>query len=44
MNNSSRTNSDKVNLLTEEGIDTSDIPLLTEEFFSIAHMKRSLSQ
>lgn len=33
MNNSSRTNWDKVDSLTEEEIDTSDIPPLTEEFF-----------
>ncbi|NDJ25521.1 hypothetical protein GS682_28555 [Nostoc sp. B(2019)] len=34
MNNSSRTNWDKVDSLTEEEIDTSDIPPLTEEFFT----------
>lgn len=33
MNNTSRTNWDKVDSLTEEEIDTSDIPPLTEEFF-----------
>ncbi|MEH2346887.1 MAG: hypothetical protein V7K55_02585 [Nostoc sp.] len=33
MNNSSRTNWDKVDSLTEKEIDTSDIPPLTEEFF-----------
>lgn len=33
MNNSSRTNWDKVDSLAEKEIDTSDIPPLTEEFF-----------
>ncbi len=33
MNNSSKTNWDKVDSLTEDEIDTSDIPPLTEEFF-----------
>ena len=32
--NISRTNWEKVDALTEEEIDTSDIPLLTEELFS----------
>jgi len=34
MNNTSKTNWEKVDALTEEEIDTSDIPPLTEEFFS----------
>jgi len=34
MNITSRTNWEKVDSLTEEEIDTSDIPPLTEEFFS----------
>ena len=34
MDNISRTNWEKVDALTEEEIDTSDIPLLTEELFS----------
>lgn len=34
MSNTSRTNWEKVDSLTEEDIDTSDIPPLTEEFFS----------
>ena len=34
MNNTSKTNWDKVDALTEEEIDTSDIPPLTEEFLS----------
>jgi hypothetical protein len=34
MNNTSKTNLQKIDALTEEEIDTSDIPPLTEEFFS----------
>jgi uncharacterized protein (DUF4415 family) len=34
MNNTSKTNWDKVDALTAAEIDTSDIPPLTEEFFS----------
>ena len=34
MNNTSRTNWEKVDALTEAEIDTSDIPPLTEEFFT----------
>ncbi len=34
MNSTSRTNWEKVDSLTEEEIDTSDIPPLTEKFFS----------
>lgn len=34
MNNTSETNWEKVDALTEEEIDTSDIPPLTEEFFN----------
>ena len=34
MNNTSRANWEKVDSLTEEEIDTSDIPPLTEEFFN----------
>lgn len=34
MNSSSKTNWEKVDSRTEEEIDTSDIPPLTEEFFS----------
>ena len=33
MNNTSKTNREKVDSLTEEQIDTSDIPPLTDEFF-----------
>ncbi len=33
MNNTSKTNWDKVDALTAEEIDTSDIPPLTDEFF-----------
>ncbi|WP_218653122.1 BrnA antitoxin family protein [Nostoc sp. TCL26-01] len=34
MNNTSKTNWEKLDSLSEEEIDTSDIPPLTEEFFS----------
>ena len=34
MNSSSKTNWEKVDSLTEAEIDTSDIPPLTDEFFS----------
>jgi hypothetical protein len=34
MNNTSKTNWEKIDALTEEEINTSDIPPLTEEFFS----------
>jgi len=34
MNNTSKTNWEKVDALTEKEIDTSDIPPLTEEFFN----------
>lgn len=34
MSNTSKTNWEKLDSLTEEEIDTSDIPPLTEEFFS----------
>lgn len=34
MNSTSRTNWARVDALTEDEIDTSDAPLLTEEFFS----------
>lgn len=34
MNNSSKTNWERFDALTEDEIDTSDIPPLTEEFFS----------
>jgi len=34
MNSSSKTNWEKIDSLTEEEIDTSDIPPLSEEFFS----------
>jgi uncharacterized protein (DUF4415 family) len=34
MNNTSRTNWKRVDALTEDEIDTSDVPALTEEFFS----------
>ena len=34
MNNISRTNWEQVDALTEDQIDTSDVPPLTEEFFS----------
>jgi uncharacterized protein (DUF4415 family) len=34
MNNTSRTNWEKVDSLSEDEIDTSDIPPLTEEFFA----------
>ena len=34
MNNTSKTNWEKLDSLTEEDIDTSDIAPLTEEFFS----------
>ena len=34
MNNTSKTNWEKVDALTESEIDTSDIPPLTEEFFN----------
>ncbi|WP_017747708.1 BrnA antitoxin family protein [Scytonema hofmannii] len=43
MNNTSRTNWDKVDALTEDEIDTSDIPPLTEDFFSKSHWRKPVS-
>jgi uncharacterized protein (DUF4415 family) len=43
MNNTSKTNWDKVDALTEAEIDTSDIPPLTEEFFTNSRWWKPLS-
>lgn len=43
MNNTSRTNWEKVDALTEDDIDTSDIPPLTEEFFSKSRWRSPIS-
>ena len=43
MNNTSKTNWDKVDALTEAEIDTSDIPPLTEEFFTKSRWWRPIS-
>lgn len=39
MNNSSRTDWSKIDAMTDDDIDTSDIPPLTDEFFSKAKLK-----
>jgi hypothetical protein len=38
MSNTSRTNSGKIDAMTDDDIDTSDIPPLTEEFFTKAEL------
>jgi uncharacterized protein (DUF4415 family) len=43
MNNTSKTNWDKVDALTESEIDTSDIPPLTEEFFTKSRWWKPMS-
>ena len=43
MNNTSKTNWDKVDALTEAEIDTSDIPPLTEEFFTNSRWWKPIS-
>lgn len=43
MNNTSTTNWDKVDALTEAEIDTSDIPPLTEEFFTNSRWWKPIS-
>ncbi len=43
MNNTSKTNWDKVDALTEAEIDTSDIPPLTEEFFTESRWWKPIS-
>jgi uncharacterized protein (DUF4415 family) len=43
MNNTSKTNWDKVDALTEAEIDTSDIPSLTEEFFTNSRWWKPIS-
>jgi uncharacterized protein (DUF4415 family) len=43
MNNTSKTNWDKVDALTEAEIDTSDIPPLTEEFFTKSRWWKPIS-
>lgn len=43
MNSSSETNWEKVDSLTEDEIDTSDIPPLTEEFFSKSRWRRPVT-
>jgi uncharacterized protein (DUF4415 family) len=43
MNNTSRTNWERVDALTEDEIDTSDIPPLTEEFFSKSQWRTPIS-
>jgi uncharacterized protein (DUF4415 family) len=42
MNSTSKTNWEKVDSLTEEEIDTSDIPPLTEEFFSKSRWRKPI--
>ena len=44
MNNTSKTNWEKLDSLTEEEIDTSDIPPLTEEFFSKSRWWKPVEQ
>lgn len=39
MSNTSRTNWDKIDAMSDEDIDTSDIPPLTDEFFSKAKLR-----
>jgi uncharacterized protein (DUF4415 family) len=39
MSNTSRTNWDKIDAMTDDDIDTSDTPPLTEEFFSNAKLR-----
>jgi hypothetical protein len=39
MSDTSRTNWDKIDAMTDDDIDTSDIPPLTEEFFSKAKLR-----
>jgi uncharacterized protein (DUF4415 family) len=43
MNNTSKTNWDKVDALTEAEIDTSDIPPLSEEFFTKSRWWKPMS-
>ncbi|MFE1744773.1 BrnA antitoxin family protein [Coleofasciculus sp. H7-2] len=43
MNNTSRTNWERVDALEEDEIDTSDIPPLTEEFFSNSQWRKPVS-
>jgi uncharacterized protein (DUF4415 family) len=39
MNNTSRTDWDRIDAMTDDEIDTSDIPPLTDEFFSKAKLR-----
>jgi hypothetical protein len=39
MNNTSRTNWAKIDAMTDDDIDTSDIPPLTDKFFSQAKLR-----
>ncbi|NEO26090.1 MAG: BrnA antitoxin family protein [Kamptonema sp. SIO4C4] len=43
MNNTSKTNWNKIDAMTDEDIDTSDIPPLTEEFFAKAQLRQPQS-
>ena len=43
MSNTSRTNWAKIDAMTDDDIDTSDIPPLTEEFFSKAKLRMPVS-
>jgi hypothetical protein len=39
MNNTSKTDWDRIDAMSDEDIDTSDIPPLSEEFFARAHLR-----
>lgn len=39
MKNTSRTNWDRIDAMSDEDIDTSDIPLLSDEFFAKAKLR-----
>lgn len=43
MNDTSRTNWERVDALTEDEINTSDIPPLTEDFFSKSQWRKPIS-
>jgi uncharacterized protein (DUF4415 family) len=43
MNNTSRTDWSRIDAMTDDDIDTSDIPPLTDEFFSKAKLKKASS-
>jgi uncharacterized protein (DUF4415 family) len=44
MSNTSRTDWSKIDAMTDEDIDTSDIPPLSEEFFASSKLRLPLSQ